>query len=186
MASGEELLLKGLMKAVNPDNEAVHPTSGGGSRGADDFVSQRNFTLAMDAAGDPASSAVAQPEPTIYARRAVERGGEIPHADPSIHRVADGGAYGSDTAASGHGGAGLERAGRARSGDAILDGMQQVRRIFDARIDGTVRSAHSPSVFNVHDLFEAQRQVAEYALTGEVASKLVNKAATTADTLLKG
>ncbi|EHS51347.1 Type III secretion system, YscI/HrpB-like protein [Rhizobium sp. PDO1-076] len=70
-------------------------------------------------------------------------------------------------------------------GDMVLDGLSNLRSVFDEQI-GRLHSASTGPINGTEKFFSVQVEMAKFTLLMDVASKLSGKATQTIDTLLKG
>lgn len=71
-------------------------------------------------------------------------------------------------------------------GDAILDGFQSIRKMFDGQYQRASAIGRELSPTNASDLIAAQAEMTKLTLMVEVTSKLAGKLTQACDTLLKG
>ena len=71
------------------------------------------------------------------------------------------------------------------AGDMILDGMQQLRGVFDVR-EARIAELMSSQTVNANTLMAMQMEVANFTLLVDISSKLTGKTTQALDTLMKG
>ena len=71
------------------------------------------------------------------------------------------------------------------AGDMILEGMQQLRGVFDAR-EAHIAELMSSQTVNANTLMAMQMEVANFTLLVDISSKLTGKTTQALDTLMKG
>ena len=71
------------------------------------------------------------------------------------------------------------------TGDTILGGIQSLRKVFDARTTHMADLMKS-DMANTQSLLAMQVEVAQYSVMVDVSSKLMGKASSSLDTLMKG
>lgn len=71
------------------------------------------------------------------------------------------------------------------AGDMILDGMKQLRGIFDVR-EAHIAELMSSQTVNANTLMAMQMEVANFTLLVDISSKLTGKTTQALDTLMKG
>jgi type III secretion system YscI/HrpB-like protein len=74
----------------------------------------------------------------------------------------------------------------AGTGTAILEGLGQLRSIFDRQLDGVAQSTTMNNPFDYNRMMELQAQLVEFSLVVDVTSKLAGKSTQALDSLLKG
>jgi len=85
-------------------------------------------------------------------------------------------------------GLGLERVDQAApksAGDLILQGMEQMRGVFDARETRINQLMSSPSI-DARTMMAMQMEMTNFSVLVDVSSKLTGKTTQTLDTLMKG
>lgn len=71
------------------------------------------------------------------------------------------------------------------AGDMILEGMQQLRGVFDAR-EARISQLMSTESVNANTMMAMQMEVANFTLLVDISSKLTGKVTASVDTLMKG
>lgn len=74
---------------------------------------------------------------------------------------------------------------KSEPGDMILDGLQKLRGVFDAR-ETRVAELMNRSTLDAGTLMAVQMEVANFTLLVDISSKLTGKSAQALDTLMKG
>lgn len=120
---------------------------------------------AAPAAVPPAGTAATQPRP-------VSAAGEVDARDRARR------ALGLEPAAT-------TPAAPGQTGDAIIEGMQKLRGVFDTQT-GRLASITETKNFDISTLMQMQMEVVRFSLLVEVTSKLTGKSTQAFDTLMKG
>ncbi len=118
-----------------------------------------------------------EPEVTLVAQA-----GPAPAVTPPAATV-DAGA--TDRARQGLGLDGAPAAVPPSAGDMILEGMQQLRGVFDAR-ETRISQLMSTESVNANTMMAMQMEVANFTLLVDISSKLTGKVTQSVDTLMKG
>jgi type III secretion system YscI/HrpB-like protein len=74
---------------------------------------------------------------------------------------------------------------KSQPGDMILDGLQKLRGVFDAR-ESRVAELMNRSTLDAGTLMAVQMEVANFTLLVDISSKLTGKSTQALDTLMKG
>ncbi|MGQ3211778.1 MAG: type III secretion system inner rod subunit SctI [Shinella sp.] len=74
---------------------------------------------------------------------------------------------------------------KSQPGDMILDGLQKLRGVFDAR-ESRVAELMNRSTVDAGTLMAVQMEVANFTLLVDISSKLTGKSTQALDTLMKG
>ncbi|WP_378940838.1 EscI/YscI/HrpB family type III secretion system inner rod protein [Mesorhizobium sp. ANAO-SY3R2] len=80
---------------------------------------------------------------------------------------------------------GVEGASRSEPGDMILDGLQKLRGVFDAR-EARVSELMKSSSVDASMLMAVQMEITNFTLLVDISSKLTGKSTQALDTLMKG
>lgn len=131
----------------------------------------------IDAFEQAMARQTAEPEVTLVAQV-----GNAPAVTPPAATV-DTGA--EDRARQGLGLDGAPVAGPPSAGDMILEGMQQLRGVFDAR-ESRIAELMSSETVNANTMMAMQMEVANFTLLVDISSKLTGKVTQSVDTLMKG
>jgi len=116
------------------------------------------------------------------ARIDVAQAGPVPSVTPPA-TVADAGA--TERARQGLGLDGVPTESAPSAGDMILDGMQQLRGVFDVR-EARIAELMSKETVNAGTMMAMQMEVANFTLLVDISSKLTGKTTQALDTLMKG
>lgn len=74
----------------------------------------------------------------------------------------------------------------AGTGTAILEGLGQLRGIFDRELNSVAQASTMNNPFDYNRMMELQAQLVEFSLVVDVTSKLAGKSTQALDSLLKG
>lgn len=80
---------------------------------------------------------------------------------------------------------GVDQAAPKSAGDMILQGMEQMRGVFDARETRINQLMSSPSI-DAKTMMAMQMEMTNFSVLVDVSSKLTGKTTQTLDTLMKG
>ena len=82
-------------------------------------------------------------------------------------------------------GLGLASGDDVGPGNSILNGLEQLRAVFDGQY-GAVNERLTGTSFDVHAMIALQADIVEYSVLVDVSSKLAGKVTTAIDSLMKG
>lgn len=131
----------------------------------------------IDAFEQAMARQTAEPEVTLVAQA-----GPASAVTPPAQAV-DPGA--TDRARQGLGLDGVPEAAPPSAGDMILEGMQQLRGVFDVR-EARISELMSSETVNANTMMAMQMEVANFTLLVDISSKLTGKVTQSIDTLMKG
>lgn len=131
----------------------------------------------LDAFEQAMARQVAEPEVTLVAQA-----GATPPVTPPASAVEIGA---ENRARQGLGLDGAPAVAPSNAGDMILDGMQQLRGVFDAR-EARISQLMSTESVNANMMMAMQMEVASFTLLVDMSSKLTGKVTQSVDTLMKG
>ena len=134
-------------------------------------------TARLDAFEQAMARQTAEPQVTLVAQA-----GPTPAVTPPASPV-DIGA--EDRARQGLGLDGAPAATPPSAGDMILEGMQQLRGVFDAR-EARISQLMSTQSVSANSMMAMQMEVANFTLLVDISSKLTGKVTQSVDTLMKG